>query len=193
MSICMLKKIVKFCIVSVTGVLVDLGITAFLLKFFRLDELLHHSLGSLVMGNVDSQVSVVIFVNVFAFILAITTTYYLNRIWTWKSHNPAVTNEYARFFAVAISGLIINLMLIYLIGTNYNLDMIVSGYLVPSLLAVKTIAAVFVTAWNFAINNIFTFRIPTKFELENAEDYCDYTDYDKDDDIDNDDDYIPKT
>ena len=192
MSICMFKKITKFSIVSVSGMLVDLGVTAFLLVFFRLEDKLYHSFTSLIMGHVDSEVSVVIFVNVLAFVVALTTNYYLNRIWTWKSHNPSVTNEYARFFAVSLSGLFLNLLIIYAIGTNCNLDIVAFQYLVPSLLVAKIIASVCAIAWNFVVNNVFTFRKPTKVEIENADDYCDYTDYEKDDIIDNDDDYIPK-
>ena len=188
----MIKKIVKFGIVGAFGLLIDFGVTAFVLYFSGLEELLYHSLSTMIIGHITNEMWVVLFANAFAFAVATTAMYYINRIWTWKSHNPAVTNEYARFFGVAVVGLVVNLGLIYFLGRRCDMGFDIWGYTVQSILVIKSLSFTGALVWNFVANDIFTFRKPTKKELENADDYCDYIDYDNDDAMDNDDDYIPK-
>ena len=49
------------------------------------------------------------------FIIAVSSNYYLNRIWTFVSNSSDVFKEYTSFFIIAIIGLTINNLFLYLV------------------------------------------------------------------------------
>ncbi len=121
-----LLKFVKFCIVGFTGVFVDFGITYFFKEVVKIQKYAANAIG---------------------FTTAATTNYFLNRVWTFQSHNPQVFLEYSRFFIIALIGLGINSLIIYIFSGRFKWNFYLA----------KLIATIVVTLWNFLINAYYTF------------------------------------
>ena len=121
-----LLKFVKFCLVGFSGIFVDFGMTYFFKEVVKLQKYVANAIG---------------------FTTAATTNYFLNRIWTFDSHNPHVFKEFSRFFIIALIGLGINSAIIWLMNGKFKVNFYLS----------KLVATVIVTAWNFLINAYFTF------------------------------------
>ncbi|MDP4281452.1 MAG: GtrA family protein [Bacteroidota bacterium] len=119
-------KFVKFCIVGFSGVFVDFGITYFFKEIVKIQKYIANAIG---------------------FTCAATTNYFLNRIWTFDSHNPHIMEEFSRFFIIALIGLGINSAIIWLMNGKFKVNFYLS----------KLVATVIVTLWNFLINAYFTF------------------------------------
>ena len=124
----LLFKFFKFGIVGVSGVVVDFGITWLLKEKGRLNQYIANSSG---------------------FLCAVVSNYYLNRIWTFHSHDMAVGVQFAKFFVVALVGLGINNALIYFFNERQKIPFY------PS----KGIATGIVMIWNFGANYLFTFTV----------------------------------
>ena len=121
-----LLKFVKFCIVGFSGVFVDFGVTYFFKEIVKVQKYIANAIG---------------------FSTAATTNYILNRVWTFHSHNPRVFEEFSRFFIIALIGLGINSLIIYIFSGKFKWNFYLSNL----------IATVVVTLWNFLINAYFTF------------------------------------
>jgi putative flippase GtrA len=121
-----LLKFVKFSLVGFSGVFVDFGITFFCKEYLKVQKYL---------------------ANTFGFVTAAFTNYLLNRIWTFRSTNPQVFEEFTRFFMIALIGLGINLLIIWAMSGKLKVNFYLS----------KLVATVLVTGWNFLINAYFTF------------------------------------
>ena len=121
-----LFKFIKFCLVGFSGIFVDFGTTYFLKEVMNVRKYVANAIG---------------------FSLAATTNYFLNRIWTFNSHNPHVIQEFSRFFIIALIGLGINSAIIWLLNGKFKLNFYLS----------KLVATLIVTLWNFLINAYFTF------------------------------------
>lgn len=121
-----LLKFIKFCIVGFSGVFVDFGITFLFKEVFKVQKYISNAIG---------------------FTTAATTNYFLNRIWTFDSHNPNVAGEFSRFFLIALIGLGINSLIIWAMSGKLKINFYLS----------KLVATIIVTAWNFLINAYFTF------------------------------------
>jgi putative flippase GtrA len=119
-------KFIKFCIVGFTGVFIDFGTTFVFKEIVKVQKYVANAIG---------------------FTTAAITNYFLNRIWTFHSHNPNVALEFGRFFVIALIGLGINSLIIWAL----------SGKLKMNFYVAKAIATVVVTAWNFLINAYYTF------------------------------------
>lgn len=119
-------KFIKFCIVGFSGVLVDFGITFLFKEVLKVQKYVANAIG---------------------FITAATTNYFLNRMWTFDSHNPQVALEFTRFFLIALIGLGINSLIIWAMSGKFKVNFYVS----------KLVATIVVTAWNFLINAYYTF------------------------------------
>lgn len=82
------------------------------------------------------------------------SNYILNRRWTWRSDNPNVVGEFARFFGVSLLGLGLHyLVLAFCLGLGGVGFWFVDGYW-----GSKLVATVVVMVWNFVANNFYTFR-----------------------------------
>lgn len=119
-------RFIKFCVVGGSGVVIDFGVTYICKEFLRINKYIANSLG---------------------FIFAATSNYFLNRIWTFESHDPRITRQYFTFFFIAVAGLAINNLIVYLLNDRLG----VKFYLA------KLIATIGVTVWNFFMNYYFTF------------------------------------
>jgi putative flippase GtrA len=82
-----LLKFIKFCTVGGSGVIVDFSLTYLCKEKFRLNKYLSNSIG---------------------FMIAASSNYILNRIWTFGSLNQDIKTEYLSFIFVSIVGLLIN-------------------------------------------------------------------------------------
>lgn len=121
-----LVKFLKFGVVGCTGTAIDFGTTYLCKEKLKLNKFLSNAIG---------------------FIIAATSNYVLNRIWTWHSTSSAVGLEYAKFFGVSLIGLGLNTLIIYLLNEKFKFNFWIS----------KVFATGVVMLWNFFANNFFTF------------------------------------
>ena len=120
-------KFLKFCVVGFSGMLIDFGTTWLLKEKARINKYIANSTG---------------------FILAATSNYIWNRIWTFGSKNEKIAVEYFSFILISVVGLGINNFVIYLLNDKFKLNFYLS----------KLIAIGVVTIWNFVMNFLITFR-----------------------------------
>ena len=119
-------KMLKYCLVGLTGMIIDFSSTWLMKEKVKINRFVANSIG---------------------FTIAAISNYLLNKSWTFHSQNNNVTVEFARFFGIALVGLVINNMIIYLMNDKLKLNFYLS----------KLIAIGIVTAWNFLLNYRFTF------------------------------------
>ena len=120
------QQLGKFCVVGAVGYLINLAVY---------DTLLHERLHYLVAATCS-------------FLVAVTSNYTWNRIWTFREHRGHVGVQGMRFFAVSLAALGANLVVLHLL--------IVYGGL-GKLLA-QAVAIVGVTPLNFVGNKLWSFR-----------------------------------
>jgi putative flippase GtrA len=120
-------KLVKFCVVGFSGMFVDFGTTWLLKEKVKVNKYLANSTG---------------------FVLAATSNYFFNRIWTFHSHNQQIVTEYFSFIGISLIGLGINNLIIYLLTDKLKLNFYLS----------KLFAIGVVTIWNFVMNYLVTFK-----------------------------------
>ena len=120
-------KFLKFCVVGASGMIIDFGTTWLLKEKVRLNKYVSNSAG---------------------FILAATSNYILNRLWTFRSGDPHIIIQYSSFIGISLIGLGINNFIIYFFHGRMRYNFYLS----------KLIAVLVVTIWNFAMNFLFTFR-----------------------------------
>lgn len=125
-------RFLRFCVVGVSGTIVDFGITWFFRDVVGLYELLANALG---------------------FTVAATTNYILNRIWTWGSQEKKVGVEYLKFFMVSLIGLGLNTLILSSLLHVFAFDSDDLNFWCS-----KVVATLVVMLWNFFANNFFTFR-----------------------------------
>lgn len=125
-------KFLKFGIVGASGMVVHFGVLYLLRDVVHINQFVANTIG---------------------FIVAATTNYILNRIWTFNSHDKQVGIEYLKFFVISLIGLGIN-----------NGTLWLGGRLLPSWnedwrFYILWVFAVGVTMlWNFFANYLYTFR-----------------------------------
>lgn len=122
-----LLRFIRFGVVGCSGMIIDFGVTWLCKEKFRWNKYLSNSLG---------------------FVIAATNNYLWNRLWTFQSQSEAVAREYISFVVIAVIGLGLNNLIIYLLHERLHLNFYLS----------KLIAIGCVTLWNFTMNYVFTFR-----------------------------------
>jgi len=122
-----LLKFLKFCVVGFSGMIIDFGTTWLLKEKARVNKYIANSTG---------------------FVLAATSNYIWNRIWTFESRNSEIAVEYLSFILISVAGLGINNFVIFLLNDKLKFNFYLS----------KLIAIGVVTIWNFVMNFIITFR-----------------------------------
>ncbi len=128
----MIKKttiqFLKFAIVGVINTLVNLIVLYLLTEFF----------------GIYYMVSAV-----FAFLVAVTNSFILNKIWTFNENiSENIFNRYIKFFAVSTFALLINLMILYLFTEFLRIYYMASQ-----------IIAIALSLWiNFFFNKLWTFK-----------------------------------
>lgn len=123
----LILKFLKFALVGFSGVFVDFGITWVGRERMKLNQYAANSAG---------------------FVAAVISNYVLNRIWTFQNSDPAVAVQFGKFALVALVGLGMNNLIIYLLNGKGKLNFYVS----------KLAATGIVMIWNFGANYLFTFR-----------------------------------
>ncbi len=85
-----------------------------------------------------------------SFLVSGTSSYILNRRWTFRSTDARVARQATKFFIVAFIGLVLNNSIFYLVTspTIFNQRDIVGLFLATAL----------VTVWNFTLNKYWTFK-----------------------------------
>ena len=122
----LMYKFLKFGVVGFSGVLVDYGITYVAKEWFKVQKYIANALG---------------------FMVAASTNYFLNRIWTFHSTNPEILEEYGKFIFISLIGLAVNTLVLWLLVSKRNMNFYVS----------KLFAIGVVTIWNFGANYVYTF------------------------------------
>ena len=120
------QQLGKFCVVGAVGYLINLAVY---------DALLHAGLHYLVAATCS-------------FLVAVTSNYTWNRLWTFREHRGHVGVQGMRFFVVSLVALGANLVLLHLLIANAGLDKLLA----------QAIAIVLVTPLNFVGNKLWSFR-----------------------------------
>ena len=120
-------KLIRFCIVGFSGLGMDFLTTWVLKEKVKINQYVSNSFG---------------------FIIAASSNYYLNRIWTFNSQNPNISTEYTNFIFVSIIGLALNNLLIFILQYKFQ----------KKFYFAKIIAILITTLWNFLANNFYTFH-----------------------------------
>lgn len=123
----LLSKLLKFGIVGCSGMIIDFGATYLCKEILKINKFLSNGIG---------------------FILAATSNYFINRIWTFNSQTEDIGIQYAQFMIVSVIGLGINSLVLYLLNEKLKWNFYFS----------KVIAIAITTIWNFFANLLFTFK-----------------------------------
>lgn len=123
----LLSKLLKFGIVGCSGMIIDFGATYLCKEILKINKFLSNGIG---------------------FILAATSNYFINRIWTFNSQTEDIGIQYAQFMTVSVIGLGINSLILYLLNEKLKWNFYFS----------KVIAIAVTTIWNFFANLLFTFK-----------------------------------
>ncbi len=119
-------KFLKFSAVGLSGLAIDFCITFLAKEKLRLNKYFANSLG---------------------FVFAATSNYLLNKTWTFQDTNPYAVTQFSKYILIALIGLIINNLIIYLLVNKKEI----------SFYWAKLVAIGIVVLWNFIANYNFTF------------------------------------
>ena len=133
----MIEQFIKFGIVGFSGLFVDFGTTWILKERIRLNRYLSNSIG---------------------FLLAATSNYIFNRLWTFGSTNPDIGFEYSLFLMISIAGLFINNAILFLCTEKINPPFFPKNTKLRFYFS-KLMATAIVIGWNFLMNYFFTFSL----------------------------------
>ncbi len=122
----MLFRFLKFGIVGLTGMVIDFSITFLLKEKLKVHRYFASSTG---------------------FIIAASSNYFLNRIWTFHSSDPEILVEYTTFIIISVIGLGINNLFLWLFEKKLS-------FYVAKLFAIGV-----TMIWNFLANNYITFTV----------------------------------
>lgn len=119
------EQLAKFCVVGAVGYVINLAVYA---------TLIHEGLHYLAAATCS-------------FLVAVTSNYVLNRLWTFRDRRAGVAAQGVRFLVVSVASLGANLVVLHLLIT------LGAGKLVG-----QAIAIVLVTPLNFLGNRLWSFR-----------------------------------
>jgi putative flippase GtrA len=97
----LLGRLIKFCVVGCSGMLVDFFFTWLCKEKLKWNKYISNSIG---------------------FVLAATNNYIWNRIWTFQSQGTEIVREYSSFLIISLVGLGINNAVIYLLHDRLKLN-----------------------------------------------------------------------
>ena len=120
------QQLGKFCVVGAVGYLINLAVY---------DALLHAGLHYLVAATCS-------------FLVAVTSNYTWNRLWTFRELRGHVGVQGMRFFVVSLVALAANLLVLHVLIANAGLGKLLA----------QAIAIVLVTPLNFVGNKLWSFR-----------------------------------
>lgn len=122
------QQLGKFCIVGALGYLINLAVY---------DALLHAGLHYLLAATCS-------------FLVAVTSNYIWNRLWTFREHRGHVGIQGMRFLVVSLAALGANLLILHLLIENGGVGRLTG----------QAVAIVLVTPLNFVGNKLWSFRRP---------------------------------
>ena len=123
----LLLKFLKFGVVGATGLVIDFTITFLLKEQLKVNKYVSNSIG---------------------FIVAASTNYFFNRIWTFGNTQPNISIQYFIFIVISLIGLFLSTAIVGLLHERMKLNFYWA----------KLIAIGVVMSWNFTANLLFTFR-----------------------------------
>ena len=103
-----LLKFLKFCVVGLSGMVIDFSTTWLLKEKAKANKYIANSTG---------------------FILTATSNYIWNRLWTFQSANDEIVVEYFSFILISVVGLRINNFVIYLLNDRLKINFYLSKLL----------------------------------------------------------------
>ena len=124
----MIFKFIKFSAVGFSGLIIDFGITFFCKEKILLNKYVANTIG---------------------FIIAASSNYIFNRIWTFSSNNHEILIEFSTFITISIIGLLINNSILWIAINKMKNNFYFS----------KMVAIGITTIWNFFANFYITFAI----------------------------------
>jgi putative flippase GtrA len=124
------QQLGKFCVVGAIGYVINLAVY---------DTLLHQGLHYLAAATCS-------------FLVAVTSNYIWNRLWTFREQRGHVGIQGMRFFIVSLAALGANLVVLHLLVNPGGLDK----------LPAQAVAIVLVTPLNFVGNKLWSFRRPRR-------------------------------
>ena len=130
----LLTKFVKFGIVGASGFVIHGGLLYLLRDVVGINQFV---------------------ANIIGFVVAASSNYFLNRVWTFRSQEKQVAVEYLKFFIVSVVGLGINS------GTLWLQSLLLPDWAAegaPRFYILWIVAVAVTTLWNFFGNLLFTFR-----------------------------------
>lgn len=120
-------KFLRFCIVGLTGVAIDYGITFLGKEKIKLNKYVANGLG---------------------FLIAATCNFFLNKIWTFHDTNPEELIQYSKYLGFATVGLGINTLIIFLLVNKKNMN-----FYLAKLVAIGVVVLWnFITNYNFTFS-----------------------------------------
>jgi putative flippase GtrA len=122
-----MSNLFRYCIVGACGTLIDI------VSLFLLREFIH----------IDLYVAVTI-----SFVLAATSNFYFNKIWTFKDRSPRIFRQYALFMGISCIGLCLTLGGMWLFVSVLGIWYILSKLIVSGLVMI----------FNFLSNLLITFK-----------------------------------
>ncbi|MHB1389915.1 MAG: GtrA family protein [Thermoleophilia bacterium] len=122
------KQFSKYCVVGVSGFVLNLMIYGVLVEYVHL----HYLVGATV-----------------SFSVAVTNNFVLNKYWTFGNPDGDLMTQVGRFFVVSVSSLILNLLILRLLVEDFDMNNKVTA---------QAIAVMFVTGLNFLGNKLWSFR-----------------------------------
>ena len=120
-------QLIRFCLVGASGYVVNLAVYTLLLKVGGVHYLLAAT-GS--------------------FLVAVTSNYTWNRLWTFRGQRGHVAYQGLRFLVVSTIALAANLAILALLVDSLDIGKVLA----------QAIAIVLVTPWNFVGNKLWSFR-----------------------------------
>ena len=120
-------EFLKFGVVGLSGVAVDFFVTWLCKEKLGINKYVANGIG---------------------FTLAVINNFLLNRYWTFEANNQAITNQFFKFLIIAVAGLAINSLLLFLIVKFIKINFYITKLLVIGI----------VFFWNFCMNYLFTFH-----------------------------------
>ncbi|MGA2667103.1 MAG: GtrA family protein [Patescibacteria group bacterium] len=121
------RQFVKFGVVGVSSTVIDWGIYLLLTRFTLIFYLI---------------------AKVVSFAVSVINSYIWNRRWTFRSYDPNKLHQFSKFMVVALVGLGLNTLIMYLVVSWFHWRDIIG-------LALATLIVLF---WNFLINKFWTFK-----------------------------------
>ncbi len=121
-------KLVKFSVVGGSGLVVDFGLTYLAKEKFGINKYVANAIG---------------------FAMAATTNFFLNKHWTFDDTSPEVLNQYTFFFIIALVGLALNQIILYVLHHYFRANFYLA----------KLVATGLVVFWNFIMNYLITFSV----------------------------------